>query len=89
MLNSKLIALNSRIGWMIVGNSKGNSNDDYKAVQTMVSLNKVEEDVSKFWVVEEVHPGIDGLVRVVTVRGENGKTFKRPIVKLGHLPILE
>uniref|UniRef100_T1GNN0 DUF5641 domain-containing protein n=1 Tax=Megaselia scalaris TaxID=36166 RepID=T1GNN0_MEGSC len=24
-------------------------------------------------VVEEVHPGIDGLVRVVTVRGENGK----------------
>lgn len=38
--------------------------------------------------VEEVHPGADGLVRVVQVRTKNS-TFKRPISKLCRLPMDE
>lgn len=34
----------------------------------------------------ELHPGADGLVRVVTMRTKNG-TLKRPITKLRRLPI--
>lgn len=37
-------------------------------------------------VIEEIHPGRDGIVRVVTVRSSNGKIYKRPVVKLRFLP---
>lgn len=37
--------------------------------------------------VTEVHPGSDGYVRVVSLRTKNGKTIKRPIVKLSVLPV--
>ncbi|CAI6374765.1 unnamed protein product [Macrosiphum euphorbiae] len=36
--------------------------------------------------VEAVHPGEDGVVRVVTLRTSDG-TLKRPVVKLARLPI--
>jgi len=36
--------------------------------------------------VQEIHPGTDGLVRVVTVRTANSK-FKRPISQLCRLPL--
>ncbi|CAG7732934.1 unnamed protein product [Allacma fusca] len=36
--------------------------------------------------ISALHPGADGLVRVVTVRNEAGE-FKRPIVKLSVLPV--
>lgn len=35
----------------------------------------------------EVHPGSDGIVRVVTVRLASGSIMKRPVVKLCPLPI--
>lgn len=37
-------------------------------------------------IIDEVHPGKDGVVRVVTVRTPSGKLFKRPVVKLRFLP---
>lgn len=37
-------------------------------------------------IVEEIHPGKDGIVRVVTVRNHLGKCFKRPVTKLRFLP---
>ncbi|XP_065088816.1 uncharacterized protein LOC135710229 [Ochlerotatus camptorhynchus] len=37
--------------------------------------------------IETVHPGADGLVRVVTVRLASGAVFDRPIVKICLLPI--
>lgn len=36
--------------------------------------------------IKEVHPGADGVVRVVTVRNSNGTEFRRPVVKLAPLP---
>lgn len=36
--------------------------------------------------VVEVHPGTDGIVRVVTLKTKNGY-IKRPVVKLSILPI--
>lgn len=36
--------------------------------------------------VTEVHPGPDGVVRVVTLKTKNG-TKKRPVVKLSPLPV--
>ncbi|XP_046394969.1 uncharacterized protein LOC124162471 [Ischnura elegans] len=39
-------------------------------------------------VIEIVHPGVDGLVRVVTVRTKHG-TYKRPINKICVLPLNE
>lgn len=36
--------------------------------------------------VQEVHPGPDGTVRVVTLRNSSGTTFQRPVVKLSLLP---
>ena len=39
--------------------------------------------------VSDVHPGADGLVRVVTVRVANGSECKRPVVKLCPLPVDE
>ncbi|XP_050309975.1 uncharacterized protein LOC126745960 [Anthonomus grandis grandis] len=38
--------------------------------------------------ITEVHPGLDGIVRVVTVRTSNG-TLNRPVVKLCPLPLSE
>lgn len=38
-------------------------------------------------IIDEVHPGDDGIVRVVTLRSPSGKRFKRPAVKLRILPI--
>lgn len=40
-------------------------------------------------IVDEIYPGHDGVVRVVTIRTPNGKTFKRPVVKLRLLPLCE
>ncbi|XP_065078351.1 uncharacterized protein LOC135701472, partial [Ochlerotatus camptorhynchus] len=37
--------------------------------------------------IENVHPGADGLVRVLTVRLASGAVFDRPIVKICLLPI--
>ncbi|XP_050064313.1 uncharacterized protein LOC114118967 [Aphis gossypii] len=39
--------------------------------------------------VQEVHPGPDGTVRVVTLRNSSGTTFQRPVVKLSLLPTEE
>lgn len=39
--------------------------------------------------VQEVHPGPDGIVRVVTLRNSSGTTFQRPVVKLSLLPTEE
>lgn len=39
--------------------------------------------------VQEVHPGPDGTVRVVTLRNSSGTTFQRPVVKLFLLPTEE
>ncbi|CAI6368824.1 unnamed protein product [Macrosiphum euphorbiae] len=36
--------------------------------------------------VQDVHPGPDGTVRVVTLRNSSGNIFKRPVVKLSLLP---
>lgn len=38
---------------------------------------------------QEVHPGPDGIVRVVTLRNSSGTTFQRPVVKLSLLPTEE
>lgn len=40
-------------------------------------------------VINDVHPGKDDLIRVVTVKMESGKLLKRPITKLCVLPVLE
>lgn len=40
-------------------------------------------------IINEVHSGADGLTRVVTVKMESGRLFKRPISKLCVLPVLE
>lgn len=37
----------------------------------------------------EVHPGDDGLVRVVSVKCSNGTTMKRPVSKISSLPIID
>ena len=37
-------------------------------------------------IIHDIHPGKDGIVRVVTLRNPSGKTFKRPVVKLRLLP---
>lgn len=37
-------------------------------------------------IVDEVHPGPDGNVRVVTLRNSSGKLLKRPVIKLRRLP---
>lgn len=37
-------------------------------------------------IIEQVHPGSDGIVRVVTIRTASGSIFKRPVVKLRNLP---
>lgn len=37
--------------------------------------------------ITEVHPGHDGLVRLVTLRTAAGRFFKRPITKLNFLSI--
>lgn len=39
--------------------------------------------------VHEVHPGPDGIVRVVTLRYSSGTKFQRPVVKLSLLPTEE
>lgn len=39
--------------------------------------------------VQEVHPGPDGTVRVVTLRNSSGTTFHVPVVKLSLLPTEE
>jgi len=39
--------------------------------------------------VVDLHPGIDGLVRVASVRTATGTIFKRPVVKLCLLPVAE
>lgn len=39
--------------------------------------------------VQEVHPGPDGTVRVVTIRNSSGTTFQRPVIKLSLLPTEE
>ncbi|XP_050063237.1 uncharacterized protein LOC126552565 [Aphis gossypii] len=39
--------------------------------------------------VQDVHPGPDGTVRVVTLRNSSGNVFKRPVVKLSLLPTEE
>lgn len=55
----------------------------------MLILLKEDNTPSLQWkmaVVEEVHPGSDGLVRVASVRTSSG-VFKRPIHKLCPLPI--
>ncbi|XP_046404411.1 uncharacterized protein LOC124169753 isoform X2 [Ischnura elegans] len=54
----------------------------------MVVLLKDDNTPPLTWrlaVIDEVHPGADGLVRVATVRNSQGK-FKRPITKLCPLP---
>lgn len=35
----------------------------------------------------DVHPGIDGVVRVVKIRTSNGSTFDRPTTQIAILPI--
>lgn len=37
-------------------------------------------------IIDNTHPGKDGIVRVATVRTPSGKTFKRPVTKLRYLP---
>ena len=37
-------------------------------------------------IIDETHPGTDGVVRVVTIRTPTGKLLKRPVVKLRWLP---
>lgn len=37
-------------------------------------------------IIDEVHPGKDGVVRVVTIRTPLGKILKRPVSKLRYLP---
>lgn len=39
--------------------------------------------------VHEVHPGSDGIVRVVTLRNSTGQLLQRPAVKLSLLPTEE
>ncbi|XP_055714965.1 uncharacterized protein LOC129809178 [Phlebotomus papatasi] len=49
------------------------------------------DDAASSWIlgkIENVHPGLDGLVRVVSVRTSKG-TYKRPITKLAKIPIGE
>lgn len=40
----------------------------------------------KLAVIEDMHPGPDGLVRVVSVRTAQGSIIKRPIIKICPLP---
>lgn len=37
--------------------------------------------------IEQLHPGRDNVVRVVTLRSANGNVFRRPVVKICPLPI--
>lgn len=37
-------------------------------------------------IIDQVHPGTDKVVRVVTLRSSSGKTIKRPVTKLRYLP---
>lgn len=37
-------------------------------------------------IITEIHPGKDGVTRVATVKTSNGKSLKRPIIKLRILP---
>lgn len=37
-------------------------------------------------IIDQVHPGEDGIVRVVTIRTPKGKSFRRPVAKLRLLP---
>lgn len=39
--------------------------------------------------VVHVHPGADGIIRVVTIRNQFGHQFKRPVVKLSLIPTTE
>ena len=41
----------------------------------------------KLATVEQIYPGHDGVVRVVTIRTANGHTFRRPVVKICPLPL--
>ncbi|XP_008181657.1 uncharacterized protein LOC103309000 [Acyrthosiphon pisum] len=43
----------------------------------------------KLGLVTETHPGVDGLVRVVTLRTATGAQMRRPTVKLCRLPVHE
>lgn len=40
-------------------------------------------------IIDEIHPGKDGIVRVATIRTPLGKILKRPVVKLRFLPCNE
>lgn len=54
----------------------------------IVEDHRVPQHKYPIGIVTDVHPGDDGLTRVVTVKMESGRLFKRSISKLCSLPVL-
>lgn len=51
---SGLIAMNSRLGWLILGESKITKNTSYKQVKAMVVIEETRNEISKFWEIEDM-----------------------------------
>lgn len=54
-----------------------------------LAILKAENLATMKWImvhVIDLHPGVDGIVRVVSVQASNGSVIKRPVVKIALLP---